>query len=1071
MENSDTNLKAKVQSFRDVSQALHSAVQLLEQGCNGLPTDHDFHFYTNFQAFKVPVKSIQKRTIGLLSEVSATKAFRASPVVDWPADNEEGYHALVELQDDFLERLDASLEKPDAERHGKNVASSDVSSSNSGERGELLGTPEVKIASIVPSFLPRKTPYASSRHMPKPQDKFDEAVDNFTPFKHPRRNPWVKEADKDEVDVSAAAPENGAMEAELDDSAGDVHPLENELNEMAYVEPLSEPLEATKPGSLEDTPFTFVDTQASLKTMAKKLRNAGEIAVDLENHHYRSYLGFVCLMQVSTRQEDFVVDTIALRSHIGPCLGDIFSDSRIRKVMHGADHDIVWLQRDFGIYVCNMFDTGQAARVLKLPSAGLGFLLESYCGVIADKRLQLADWRVRPLPGDMMKYAREDTHYLLYIHDMMKNQLLVIRDGPNPCEDPLTEVWKRSRDICLQLFSNEPLSETSYLNLHGLYEKNFRPDQVAAVAKLHAWRDNMARKEDESIGYVIPTHMLFDLASEMPETVAKLKYVASKKGSRRMPGIMNFYSGVLVDLIRQAKENPIFTPVQPRVRPTFIGSDSGQGVSTSKVAGELGGVKEGLSPSMKQQTLEPEAVSMLDTALLSKPLAEPTFEEPDDWHHLESDLTTGVHLGTSASVSREPTPEARNAGTVEEKIVSQPNFGLLSAEQPVDSQLPCPVVPSLLSNNIDSITLHGGVTRQENSTYSTGAVEDAHFPHSDTQIPTKNVAEVKLRSKTKGFGASLFGRSRQQKGEYQTAAQTGQVEARLKAQAVESTIVLPFKSVTTSTVEPVLNAAGEDFKDEEAVDMSVFKTDSPEHAGTVQRQEGEEEAVSLEAAFIPALGKDDGEVKYMDSAAGEGRHRTWWPHAGEPAGEESMGGGASERSVDLVSMASKDVPSHTKADQLDSSFPPSLSESHRSSKRKKRNRGGGTALPVPGGGLNTGASISGEQTDKRKKAKVDRPLSKGGVDLDTCAVNGSFDYAEARRRLGVENLYVEKVDEKDSKGKGKFNKKPNSSKKNLSSGFDALRRVRQDPKPEGIPKAPRRQVYSMTGNRSATFRK
>lgn len=32
------------------------------------------------------------------------------------------------------------------------------------------------------------------------------------------------------------------------------------------------------------------------------------------------------------------------------------------QVMHGADRDIVWLQRDFGIYVCNMFDTGQVCR-------------------------------------------------------------------------------------------------------------------------------------------------------------------------------------------------------------------------------------------------------------------------------------------------------------------------------------------------------------------------------------------------------------------------------------------------------------------------------------------------------------------------------------------------------------------------------------------------------------------------------------------------------------------------------------------------------------------------------------
>ncbi|KAF5822778.1 putative 3'-5' exonuclease domain, ribonuclease H-like superfamily [Helianthus annuus] len=34
--------------------------------------------------------------------------------------------------------------------------------------------------------------------------------------------------------------------------------------------------------------------------------------------------------------------------------------------MHGADRDIIWLQRDFGIYVCNMFDPGQVSKVLKL---------------------------------------------------------------------------------------------------------------------------------------------------------------------------------------------------------------------------------------------------------------------------------------------------------------------------------------------------------------------------------------------------------------------------------------------------------------------------------------------------------------------------------------------------------------------------------------------------------------------------------------------------------------------------------------------------------------------------------
>ena len=54
---------------------------------------------------------------------------------------------------------------------------------------------------------------------------------------------------------------------------------------------------------------------------------------------------------------------------------------QIVKVLHGSDSDIVWLQRDFGIYVANLFDTGQAARVLALPSAGLAYLLSHFCSV------------------------------------------------------------------------------------------------------------------------------------------------------------------------------------------------------------------------------------------------------------------------------------------------------------------------------------------------------------------------------------------------------------------------------------------------------------------------------------------------------------------------------------------------------------------------------------------------------------------------------------------------------------------------------------------------------------------
>ncbi len=61
-------------------------------------------------------------------------------------------------------------------------------------------------------------------------------------------------------------------------------------------------------------------------------------------HIHRSYQGFTCLMQLSTRSADYLVDVLALRPHVGPALARLFADPSVVKVLHGADSDVVWLQ-------------------------------------------------------------------------------------------------------------------------------------------------------------------------------------------------------------------------------------------------------------------------------------------------------------------------------------------------------------------------------------------------------------------------------------------------------------------------------------------------------------------------------------------------------------------------------------------------------------------------------------------------------------------------------------------------------------------------------------------------------
>ena len=87
---------------------------------------------------------------------------------------------------------------------------------------------------------------------------------------------------------------------------------------------------------LQDTPLTFVDTLPTLEAMVQHLSAAKEVAVDLEHHQYRSFSGFTCLIQISTREEDFIVDPLALRAELGSALTPIFANPKVTQRPLGA---------------------------------------------------------------------------------------------------------------------------------------------------------------------------------------------------------------------------------------------------------------------------------------------------------------------------------------------------------------------------------------------------------------------------------------------------------------------------------------------------------------------------------------------------------------------------------------------------------------------------------------------------------------------------------------------------------------------------------------------------------------
>jgi exosome complex exonuclease RRP6 len=272
----------------------------------------------------------------------------------------------------------------------------------------------------------------------------------------------------------------------------------------------------------ESTTATFVDTPEAVAVMLAELKTAKEIAIDLEHHENRSYIGMVSLMQISTREKDWIVDTLKPWRRKLECLNEVFADPNILKVLHGAYMDIIWLQRDLGLYIVGLFDTHHAARSLGYPAGSLAYLLERFVQFKAQKQHQLADWRVRPLGKELFEYARGDTHFLLYVYDNMRNELVEKSDFSNPERNKVHDVLLKSKETALQRYET-PIYDTELgLGSIGWYKlimrtpAQFTAQQFSVFRAVHKWRDSVSRKEDESPLFIMPNHAVFSIARAMP---------------------------------------------------------------------------------------------------------------------------------------------------------------------------------------------------------------------------------------------------------------------------------------------------------------------------------------------------------------------------------------------------------------------------------------------------------------------------------------------------------------------------------------------------------------------------
>ncbi|KAM7412137.1 hypothetical protein PAMA_021883 [Pampus argenteus] len=529
--NADTNDKGKEDlcpGFKDadafVKHGLGAVLSATKASASLPQVGDEFDFYRSFPGFQQFCESQAEKLLHCMSQIMQHHGCRSHMRdCNTLTGLEERFDLVVDSNDVILERVGILLDEADGVNRSQQpvmpagfqppkivVSSWNRKGSSSGSRSETFRLLHAK-------------------NITRPQLKFKEKVDNsntpFIPkiFIKPNAtkplpsyfaNKPIRKDRPEDLDVPAALADfihQQRTQEHVEDMFA--HPYQYELDHLTIAENLLSKPEPQMYKPMIDTKCSFIDTLEDLVSLNEKLCKLPVFAVDLEHHSYRSFLGLTCLMQISTREEDFIIDTLELRSEMY-ILNEAFTDPAIVKVFHGADSDMEWLQRDFGLYVVNLFDTHQASRALNLARHSLDHLLKHFCNVDSDKRYQLADWRIRPLPDEMVQYARTDTHYLLYIYDSMRAQLLDFNHGQPGL---LQSVWNKSKDISLKKYVKPIYTEESYLELQRKQKRSFNTQQHAAFRLLFAWRDKLARQEDESTGFVLPTHMMIKISEELPK--------------------------------------------------------------------------------------------------------------------------------------------------------------------------------------------------------------------------------------------------------------------------------------------------------------------------------------------------------------------------------------------------------------------------------------------------------------------------------------------------------------------------------------------------------------------------
>lgn len=323
-------------TFKDLKNSISLALINTTRTASQI-SNEDLPFHRSSKPSIVPLlEQRNSRLLGLARSLISSAASGTAvtdPYVVNADSVEDNWKEIVDVVDNLLEKADACLDE------------------YTGVIRKLSPTQEEQIKKAAPAPGKQKPGKAyRTQNIAKPQLLFEKVPtnDETTPFRPLLRMKPNAIVPLDES-LKLVAAEDGFTQYDLqfylsskhivaplkgliDMQLRYNHPYEIEIRNSQY--PLTTRVKVHPIPFLpyECSEATLVDTPETLRSMLEELKLAKELAVDLEHHDEHSYIGLVSLMQISTRDKDWVIDTLKPWREKLQVLNEVFTDPKILKV-------------------------------------------------------------------------------------------------------------------------------------------------------------------------------------------------------------------------------------------------------------------------------------------------------------------------------------------------------------------------------------------------------------------------------------------------------------------------------------------------------------------------------------------------------------------------------------------------------------------------------------------------------------------------------------------------------------------------------------------------------------------